>query len=162
MGRRGPPPTPTPQLMLAGSKLAKNRKDEPQPSSTTPRMPTWLRPDAKTTWKRVVPQLQQMGVLGNVDANALGRYCELHARWVAAAKAVRKGGETVELKNAEGDVYMIAQRPEAKLMMSLNESLRKLEAEFGMTPAGRARLAVDLNESKKTAGNDKSKFFGSA
>ncbi len=162
MGRRGPPPTPTPQLRLANSKLVKNRKDEPEPSSTTPRMPTWLRPEAKTIWKRVVPQLQQMGVLGNVDANALGRYCESHSRWTAAAMVVRKQGETAERKNAEGDVYMIAQRPEAKLMATLNESLRKLEAEFGMTPAGRARLAVDLNESKKTAGNGKSKFFGSA
>lgn len=163
MGSRGPAPTPTAKLRLSGSWRAKTRTNEPEPDRARPTCPAWLRPEAKACWKRIVPQLEAMGVLGRIDRNALARYCELWARWRECAEFVQKHGETYPMKSKDGRVIGLASFPQAKAMQSLSETLRKLEAEFGMTPAGRARLAIDMAEAKKPKGegNGKASFFAS-
>jgi hypothetical protein len=42
MGKRGPPPTPTPILQLRGSWRGKLNRDEPQPEPVAPEKPSWL------------------------------------------------------------------------------------------------------------------------
>ena len=65
MGRRGPPPTPTPILRARGSPLATRRREltEAKGPAGKPRCPQWLDADAKAAWRQVVPLLEQMGVL---------------------------------------------------------------------------------------------------
>ena len=91
MGRRGPPPTPTPMLKLRGSWRADVNRAEPQPEMGKPKCPDWIDVYAKAAWKQLVPQLEQMGVLKmtisqNVD--------DLHARAGSKALAEIHGNRT--------------------------------------------------------------------
>ncbi len=109
MGRRGPPPTPTESLKLRGSTLVTKRRQrkEAKGPSGIPVCPDWLDGDGKAMWKTLVPQLEGMGVLTEIDRNALSRYCRLWSRWRSAESFIDKHGEMYPLKDDSGKVkYM--------------------------------------------------------
>jgi P27 family predicted phage terminase small subunit len=46
-----------------------------------PSCPRWLDNLAKIEWRRIVPELDAMGMLSLVDRAALSGYCEAYSRW---------------------------------------------------------------------------------
>ena len=55
-------------------------RNEPKPKKRAPSCPTWLLREAKAEWKRVVKELEPLGVLTGVDRACLAAYCQLWAR----------------------------------------------------------------------------------
>jgi phage terminase small subunit len=118
MGRRGPPRTPTALLKLRGSWRAKTRQDEPQPPPGLPVCPDWLNPEEAAEWQRLVALLAASDVVSVLDATELARYCRLLVKW----------------RN-----YKDPTRPGA---VRIAPTLAQLSAEFGLTPASRARVVT--------------------
>ncbi len=148
MARPGPAPTPTAILKMRGTARADRRRGEPQPHRGRPRCPAWLDRRAKDLWKRLVPQLQQMGVLARIDGQALARYCQTYSQYIDMVRAVRKDGYKRGIKNGYEQ-----QTPEVGIATKLQAILLKLEAEFGMTPSARARLSVQEEPPKDDIGD---------
>jgi P27 family predicted phage terminase small subunit len=140
MGKRGPRPTPTAVLKLRGTHRPHRTRNEPEPPPGTPPCPAWLDEQGKNTWGQLVPQLEAMGVLREVDANALGRYCVLWGRWRAAEDFLQKNGSVYTLKDEAGKVRAVMQFPQVSIAHKLALALARLEAEFGMTPSSRSRI----------------------
>lgn len=142
MGRRGPKPTPTSILRARGSWRAKTRSREPQPPRARPTCPRWLRPDAKRTWRALVPQLQAMGVLAGIDRNALAQYCTVFARWREAEEFLQKHGPIIVLRNKDGEMIRYIDRPEVDRAKGLLSLLQQIGSRFGLTPADRVALSM--------------------
>jgi P27 family predicted phage terminase small subunit len=159
MGRRGPAPTPTEILKLRGSPLAKKRakQGESKGPSGRPRCPNWLDAEAKAMWRRLVPQLELMGVLTRIDGNALARYCRLWSRWRKAEEFIDQHGEMYPLKDEKGQTKYFQQWPQVAIANKLAQQLTRLEQEFGMTPSSRTRIQVAPRA--KEPSNAKSRFF---
>ena len=143
MGRRGPAPTPSAILKLRGSRKLENRKGEPKPHRGAPTCPSWLDTDAKAVWKNLAPKLDAMGVLTLVDQHALARYCHLWVQWRTAEAFIKENGFVYPLKDEKGDVRYVQQWPQVSIANKLAQLLARSEAEFGLTPASRARISVD-------------------
>lgn len=156
MGRRGPTPTPTEILKRRGSREVSKRKNEPHPDRGA-RCPSWLDKDAKAVWQQVAKDLNALGVLTKVDANALARYCRLFVRWKKADAFLQQYGETYALKDDEGKPKCFQQFPEVGILNKLGPQLLRLEQEFGLTPAARARIQVEIDVPRVQ--DDKSRFF---
>lgn len=144
MGDRGPTPTPKAILQLRGSRAGRKNAKDPTPDPSAPDPPSWLSKAAKDCWRQIVPMLQQQKTLAKIDANALVRYCCEWERWIRATRFVLKNGEKYAImetdkKTGEERVKCWVQYPETGVVANLGASLLKLEREFGMTPAGRAR-----------------------
>ena len=88
-----------------------------------PEMPDWLSPMAKREWERVVPSLYERAMVNHYDSMALASYCELAAEFQISP----------------------SEFPAAKLTQ-----MRLLLADFGMTPTGRAKMAIPDPEKKNT------------
>jgi len=131
---------------MRGSWRASRNPAEPQPERGRPRCPRWLDAYAKAAWRRLIPQLDRMGVLTRIDGNALTRYCRLWSRWRQAEEFLMKHGESFLAKDADGRVKGLVAYPQATLSARLAEQLLRLEQHFGMTPAARARLAAPQQE----------------
>lgn len=159
MGSRGPAPTPTNILKLRGSWRAKLNPNEPQPPPGRPSCPRWLSEEAKRFWRRVVPQLDAMGILTKIDGGALARYCQLYARWREAEEFIARRGSVLPVKNAEGEVIDLKPFPQVGIASKLAEQLLRLEQQFGLTPSARARLTVGRSENTNES-NNKARFFG--
>lgn len=147
MGRRGPAPEPTPLKLLKGNPGRRPINDrEPQPKRRRPRCPHWLDADAKATWKQLVPELEQMGVLTRIDGNALARYCVLWCRWKRAEQFIAKHGEAYPIKDEKGNLKYLHQFPQVGVANKLAVQLTRLEQEFGMTPSARTRIRVEAHQ----------------
>jgi P27 family predicted phage terminase small subunit len=146
MGKRGPRPTPTAILRLRGSRRAELRGEEIEPNMTEPVCPDWLDEPAKACWGQLIPDLQEMGVLAHIDGNALARYCAIWVHWVAAQKFIQQNGPTYVAREIDGVTRLVKPWPQVAQMSCWNEQLRRLESEFGMSPAARAGVPAALQK----------------
>lgn len=143
MGRRGPAPKPTALKVLQGNPGKRRlNANEPKPQEGIPRCPAWLDDEAKTAWKRIVPQLRDMGVLTLIDADALTNYCDTWSRWKKAVLFIQKNGEVFVQKDDSGAVKYIQQLPQVAIARNLLAVLNRYQQEFGLTPAARSRLTI--------------------
>ena len=139
MAKRGPAPTPTDILKLRGSWRAEGRSAEPKPPKGAPRCPPGLPAEAKTVWRQIVTVLEGVKVLTKADGNALERYSRMVVRWRAVEKYLEENGE-IQVT----DKGYRQQAPEVSIASNLDKALGRLEAEFGLTPAARTRIQVDV------------------
>ncbi len=138
MGRRGPIPKSNELKMLEGNPSKRPLKgDQPQPSAAADSCPSWLAPAARDEWQRLAPELIKLGILTEADQAMFAAYCTACAVWRRAQEVISK----------QGPVYVTGKgkllpRPEVALAHSAAEQMRVLGAEFGLTPASRARLQL--------------------
>lgn len=154
MGKRGPAPTPTAQLKLAGSWRAKTRKNEPKPKEGVPSCPTWVNPEGKREWKRVAAELNRIGMLTLIDRAKLAAYCNSWGDYVDAVLAVRAQGATFTTEKG-----YIAKNPMVTVMNEARAAVLKFGQEFGLSPSARARVGQGETPPDKPP-NGKARFFG--
>lgn len=144
MGLRGNPPVPTAILKLRGSQRAAKRTKEPQPKVEGATCPEWLSAEAKTEWRRIVPELRRLGLLTLVDRTALAAYCQAHAELRLATETVDKEGRVIEepIVDKEGDVvgHKLKPHPAVKMQRDAMQRIKQFIAEFGLSPSARARV----------------------
>jgi P27 family predicted phage terminase small subunit len=66
------------------------------PPAGAPKCSSDLSKDAKREWKRIVPDLMDMGVLSRIDTAALAAYCECCSRWRDAERNIAKYGSVIQ------------------------------------------------------------------
>jgi P27 family predicted phage terminase small subunit len=151
---RGRKPKPTALKALEGNpgkrKLAPEAEPQFAPGDLTP--PDWLDERAKEEWARVAPALHATRLLSEVDRTMLAAYCNAISRWRKAEDIVSQSASMV-FKTPTGYVQQI---PHVGIASRYLEQATKLAAEFGFTPAARARLHVQPADKP----SDDDKFFG--
>jgi len=145
MGQRGPARKPSKLREVTNPSKAKQRKGEPVPEGGAPDCPEWLSEDARQVWFRVCGHLKGMGLLHRCDEHAIARYAQMMAHWVRTAERI---AEHPDHEKVDGWYMRLG---------SLNDKLRMLEQQFGLTPAARANLAVEKSDASENRGKDR--FF---
>jgi P27 family predicted phage terminase small subunit len=102
----------------------------------------------------LIPLLDQMRVLTQIDGNALARYCQLWSRWKRAEAFIQKHGDTYPLKDEKGRIRCLQQFPQVSIANKLAQQLTRLEQEFGLTPSARTRIHVKPEEQERVCGPD--------
>ena len=69
-----------------------------------------------------------MGVLTRIDAVALGRYCQLLARWLKAEAFIQEHGEAYPVKDRDGKTVGVVEFPQTRNAARLAEALTRLRA----------------------------------
>ena len=141
--RPGTKPKPTALKVLEGNPGKRPLPtNEPKPTPTAPRCPTWLHKDAKKEWKRVAPELDKLGLLTTIDMAALAGYCESFAQYKEAIEFIHKHGPVYPIKDENGKVKYLQQVPQVSIANKSLNNIRMMCAEFGLTPSARARMTV--------------------
>lgn len=136
---RGRPPKPTEIKILEGNPGKRPlNMNEPKPNPLVPECPEWLSDVAKKEWKRVVPELERLGLLTCVDGAALEGYCQSYARWVEAEQFMIKHGTIFKTPNG-----YIQQVPQVAIAQKYLNVVKAFCAEFGLTPSSRSRLTIE-------------------
>ncbi len=139
---RGRKPEPTALKRLRGNpgKRALNHR-EPQFERSIPTCPHHLKGEARKEWRRLCKVLDTQGLLTQADRSALAAYCQAYARWIDAEKNLEVTG--LVLQSDKGFFY---QNPYLSIANKAIEQMVKISSEFGMTPASRTRIKVELPE----------------
>jgi P27 family predicted phage terminase small subunit len=139
---RGRKPLPSNVVRLRGNP-GKRRlsKREPRPPAGMPDCPEHLNAEAKRAWKMIAPRLHALGLLTELDGDALAVYCACWSRWVAAERRLEAEGMLVPSRGG-------SMKPNPYIAIA-NQALRQMLSmaiEFGMTPSSRRRVEVDPPE----------------
>lgn len=134
---RGRPPKPTALKLIQGTaRPDRLNKREPKPKLGAPSCPSHLDQAARNEWRRVVPELVKLGVISRIDAATLAAYCQNYSRWVAAELELEKHGGLTYV----GEKGMIRKHPAVGIAHDAMAAMKAFAAEYGLTPASRARV----------------------
>ena len=137
--RRGPPRLPSKIVQLRGNPGKRRRnRSEPKPKAGAGTCPTWLSTEAKREWRRIVPELERLGLATTLDRALLAVYCDAWAQFQRTTKVLQQEGSTFTTKGG-----FVRQRPEVAIQRAAVDTIRQLAAEFGLSPSARSRIEVD-------------------
>lgn len=127
---RGPLPNPN-----------RRRRNKPPSSGrhvliARPSLPQALSAEAKAEWRRIVPELENMGVLTKTDRALLIRYCTVWADWVDINAAIAKSSKLIM-----GDHGLI-RNPLWRLRSDCETALDGLMKALVLSPNARLRAAI--------------------
>jgi P27 family predicted phage terminase small subunit len=154
MGRKA---MPIQLHLLQGNKSRLTKKEIEQrmeaeerlkPKADKVKPPSWLDPVAKKEFKRIVSELSELGLITNVDIVALATYCDAYSDYVKCTKMIAEEGLMVEYTNKAAETNKVP-HPLLTKKKQLHEQMKSLAAEFGLTPASRAKLAMPKQEKKE-------------
>jgi len=144
----GPSPKPTKLKRLAGNpghrRLNTAGPEFPVPSRM-PSPPDFLGEEAQRVWRKLGKWLLDAGLFTVVDRYAFGMLADACGRFQYATRMERETGGPV-LVSADGNLY---QNPWRWTADRAWEQMRKLFGEFGLTPAERSRLRVQVEEEEE-------------
>ena len=109
---------------------------EPTPDPAHLDAPTWLHGDAAAEWERLAPTLHRLGLLTEIDVQALATYCQAWARWREAETKIEEFGMVIKGRNGFPII--------SPFVAVANRAMHQMKAfliEFGMTPSARSRVA---------------------
>jgi P27 family predicted phage terminase small subunit len=99
----GRKPLPTHLKVVKGTARPHRMNDaEPKPPVSAPEAPDHLDERAREKFGRMAQLLAAHGIMSELDAAALGRYCVIWCRWVDAETEVKNRGPVV--KTAGGNI----------------------------------------------------------
>ena len=144
------PRKPTQTKKLSGT-LRKSRVNvsEPSPDMIDTGPMIELDDVAKKYRAYVVPLLEKVGIMSELDPSEIDILCATYSEWVRLDKYIRE-----ELKNASSyEHYTQAGMsykayPEYKLRADAANRLHKILTEFGMTPASRSKVNANKTDKK--------------
>lgn len=138
----GPPKKPTALKVLEGNPGRRRLPEEPKFRDGQVLCPPYLSKDAKLEWKRLAPELLALGLLKPADQSNFARYCEAHSRWKQATEFIRDNGLFCNVRNKAGEITSSFALPHVKIAEQAAKEARMYGAEFGLTPASRAKLGT--------------------
>lgn len=145
----GKRPTPTKLKLIRGEKKkSRLNQNEPQPKLEAPKCPMFLSSVAKKEWKRMVAELEPLGLLTKIDCAALAGYCDAYSRWADASKMLQKTGLIIKTPND----YPV-QNPVLSIINKALAEMKGFLTEFGMTPSSRSRVNVPKPKPKSPFDN---------
>lgn len=131
MGERGPLPTPY------ARRRNKRHTTGQRVTIARPAMPRSLAPEAKAEWHRVVPQLEEIGMLAMIDRGVLILYCTAWSDWVELDGLLQ--GSAKLIRGQKGN---LVRNPVWLLRRDAEETLVELGRQLGLTPVARLRSGI--------------------
>ena len=141
--------TPAAIRKLEGNRSKRPIPKEPKGTVGAPRPYQDLDGPGLWEWKRIVPELERMGLLQRVDRAALAIYCDLWGELVKVNRELRKIPYIAVAVTGTSQV-----NPLYTLKLKLTDQVRKYLNEFGMTPTSRTRLSVGKEQAEQDALDD--------
>lgn len=159
MGQRGPVSKPAELKALEGG-----RGHRPidltamfRPEVAVPSMPKHLSKEGRKAWKRLTPELAHYNLISKVDADALFMLCQTIGRLELVEQSIASRQALLLSQGKDPAEALVGRTPKGMQIQSvmyqiLNremEKLRHLLAEFGLTPAQRARVTTGIRAQLK-------------
>lgn len=131
---------------LHGTYRPDRHGEEMQLDSVLPEPPDRLPEVGKIEWRRLAVELHKLGILTPLDIVTLEMYCTVFARWIKAEERLRESHDSEISETPNG-----YQQQSAWLQISNNclKQIQSLAAEFGLTPATRARIKLIQSKPKQ-------------
>lgn len=104
--------------------------------------PSWLVDSAaKKEFRRIVNELNQIDIVGNLDLGNIGGYCNAYSYYRKATDELKKASLTVTTYDKDGN-EIIKEHPLVNIQKKYAEEMRKFASLVGLTIDSRLKAAV--------------------
>lgn len=104
------------------------------------RPPSWLIDDvAKKEWRRIVKELKKINLIGNLDRNNLGGYCNAFANYIKATDILKDQAYYIDRETRTG--VIVVKNPMVDIQKSYAEEMRRFASLCGLTIDARLKAA---------------------
>jgi len=145
------PRKPTQMKKLSGTlQKCRTNKNEPKPELGDTGPITELDDDALNYRRYIVPILEKVGVMSELDPSHLDLLCATYSEWARLDRYIRKdlnNKSSYEHYTQAGMSYKAY--PEYKLRADAANRLQKLLSDFGMSPASRSKVSANTGSKKE-------------
>ena len=159
MGLRGPVGKPPELRALEGGRGHRpiDLTSMFRPEVGLPPMPKYLSGAARKAWRRLTPELLHYNLVSKIDGDALAMLCQTIGRIDQLETSLKKTQDLLHSRGEDVAGAFLDKTPNGLRVQSaiyqvLNremERLRTLLAEFGLTPAQRARVTTAIRAQLK-------------
>lgn len=105
------------------------------------RPPDWLIDDvAKKEWRRIVKELEKIGLVGNLDRNNLGGYCNAFANYVKATNILKEQAYYIDRETRNG--VIVVKNPMVDIQRTYADEMRRFASLCGLTIDSRLKAAA--------------------
>jgi P27 family predicted phage terminase small subunit len=102
--------------------------------------PIWLIDDiAKKEFKRIVKELEKIDIIGNLDLNNLGAYCNAFSHYIHATEQLNGQDYYIERETRTG--VIVVKNPLIDIQTNYANEMRKFASLCGMTIDSRLKAA---------------------
>lgn len=102
--------------------------------------PKWLINDiAKKEFRRIVKELKQIDIIGNLDVNNLGAYCNAFANYIQATEQLKEQDYYITRETRTG--VIVVPNPLVGIQKTYAEEMRKFASLCGLTIDSRLKAA---------------------
>lgn len=121
------------------------RKNEEKKATTgsnqLSRPPDWLIDEAAVKeWKRIVKELKKIDLIGNLDRNNLGGYCNAFANYIKATEILKNQTFYIDRETRTG--VIVVKNPMVDIQRTYAEEMRKFASLCGLTIDARLKAAA--------------------
>ena len=109
--------------------------------------PMWLCKKGKKEFKRLAEQLLQVELMTNADVDLLATYCNAYVEYIECDRVVQEEGIMVEYTNKAAETNKVP-HPLLVKKKAAFDIMYKIAADFGFSPASRAKIAIPKKEEK--------------
>lgn len=157
MGQRGPAPKPPELRALEG-----NRSHRPlgsldstfRPEVGAPSAPQWLTKEGRRAWRRLLPELQRYNLVSVLDRDMLAMLCQTIGRLEILERSITARMNEREAAGKDPAGALVGhthngyemQAVVYQLLSKEQEKARALLAEFGLSPAQRAKVSTAIRQ----------------
>ncbi|MBO5461166.1 MAG: phage terminase small subunit P27 family [Ruminococcus sp.] len=121
------------------------------------RPPDWLIDDvAKKEWRRIVKELESIHLVGNLDRNNLGGYCNAFANYVKATNILKDQTYYIDRETRNG--VIVVKNPMVDIQKTYADEMRRFASLCGLTIDSRLKAAA--TRTTKTEEEMERKFGG--
>lgn len=104
-------------------------------------------------WKTIVKELATLDLMSNTDVYALAIACDAFSNYCKASRAIKREGQKLKYMSA-GKVISKVQNPSIFIAQKYHLIFKSYLAEFGLSPAARARLASPKDDGDDSEDDD--------
>jgi len=156
MGLRGPKPVPTVLKLIQGNpgKRPLNLSDGVNPPIVVPSPPSWLSAHALKEWRRITVELQELGLIAQIDKASLTTYCQtwgdlcdLELAFRAQKRQAIERGGPKDLAAASAYFHktptgFLRDSALHRKIVEMRSELDRYVRNFGLNPSSRARVTA--------------------
>jgi P27 family predicted phage terminase small subunit len=151
MATTGPKNKPKALKILEGTYRAdRDNPQAPEPPVTRGAVPPdFLDELAIAEWERIVPELETLGIMSNIDIALVTSYCVSVSELAEACKRIEIDGYMYETENREGCTVQ-RKSPWIEVRNKAIANIVKTACEMGMTPASRSKVIASKQPKKES------------
>lgn len=97
--------------------------------------------EAEREWRRIVPELKRMDLIGNLDLSNVIGYCNAYAKYAKASKLLEEDPLVIKLYNDDGNLMAVKPNPLIDVQIKYATEMRKFEELCGLTISSRLKWA---------------------